>query len=77
MMDTRTTMHRGTGRLLLVAVLFALLALPGLASDVPVLAGQYELSGRVLTVELKGKALVVMVPGQPVHDLVPAVLGRV
>ncbi len=79
MMDTRTTMHRGMGRLLLTAVLLALLALPGLAGDAPVLAGHWEgaiqLPGSPLAISVdlaaKGSALsgTVSIPAQGAKGL--------
>jgi CubicO group peptidase (beta-lactamase class C family) len=37
--------------------------------------GNYELAGQLVTVDLQGDALTLLVPGQPVYDLEPAVGG--
>jgi hypothetical protein len=38
-------------------------------------AGTYTLPGAPLTISLKGNALSVMIPGQPLYDLVPSLSG--
>jgi CubicO group peptidase (beta-lactamase class C family) len=38
-------------------------------------AGEYELAGQVVTISVKGDALVATIPGQPAYDLVPGLGG--
>jgi hypothetical protein len=39
-------------------------------------AGKYQLQSQTLTVSLRGDSLTLIVPGQPVYDLVPELAGE-